>query len=74
VALALEAFARGKADCWPTNQTIADLVGCSVRTVQLCLASLERLGWLRRSHDPRAGGAMCSWLAGGTLPEPPRAV
>jgi hypothetical protein len=56
VALALEAFARGKVDCWPTNQTIADLVGCSVRTVQLCLASLERLGWLRRSHDPRAKG------------------
>jgi DNA-binding transcriptional MocR family regulator len=46
VVLAIAAHANAEGNSWPSVATIADYVGCSVRTVQRCLAKLVQLGRL----------------------------
>lgn len=43
-----------KGFCWPSQATLAELLGCTPRTVQAALARLEAVGLIRVDH--RAGG------------------
>jgi hypothetical protein len=47
LAAALLEYARKKASCWPSNRTLAEDLGCCVRTVQLALRALQAAGWIR---------------------------
>jgi hypothetical protein len=49
---ALLAFAGNEADCWPSNRTLAQAIGCCERTVQLRLARLRDTDWARPRPDP----------------------
>jgi hypothetical protein len=49
VLWALARWAWGsKPYCWPTNQQIADLIGCGQRTVVVALKQLEDAGYIKR--------------------------
>src|SRR5919112_251577 len=48
VIAALLFWARGKADCWPCDRSIASRVGRSVSTVQRSLRRLQALGLVQR--------------------------
>jgi hypothetical protein len=43
----LEEFAWGRCECWPGDQTLANLTGLSLRTVSRCLHDLVELGVIR---------------------------
>lgn len=44
----LEMYARCKSSCWPSNETLADATGHSVRTVERTLKEMEALGLISR--------------------------
>ena len=46
VLIAIAAHTNSEGNAWPSVATIAEYVGCSVRTVQRCLAKLVQLGRL----------------------------
>ncbi|MBB5828157.1 helix-turn-helix domain-containing protein [Micromonospora carbonacea] len=46
VLVAIAAHANADGNAWPAVATIAEYVGCSVRTVQRCVAKLVQLGRL----------------------------
>jgi hypothetical protein len=52
VAVALLHWARNKADCWPSDASIASRSACSVATVQRSLRGLEKAGWIVRQKTP----------------------
>ncbi len=46
VWLVLMVYARDRGECNPTNKSLADMVGCSVRTIKYSLVRLEDAGFL----------------------------
>lgn len=54
------------ARCWPSNRTLADLLGVNVRTIQRYLAELKSNGWLRNVRLSKRRRAMQLVFPGGT--------
>ncbi len=44
--LVLMVYARDRGECNPTNKSLADMVGCSVRTIAYSLSRLEDAGFV----------------------------
>src|SRR4051794_29084338 len=76
VLLALLFFARGKAECWPSDAATARRVGRHGGTVPRALGGLEAAGVTRRRHEAsgRRVIVLC-WRDGGVGParRPPAA-
>ena len=51
VVRALDYYAEGHADCWPTIEEIAAIAGVSARSVQLAIRWLEKSGFIYRIKD-----------------------
>lgn len=47
-------------NCFPSHRRIADMIGCSPRSIQRVLNELERAGWIRRIARFRDGGRTSS--------------
>lgn len=62
---ALQFYSRNRPECWPSNGTLADLMGVSESTVKRGLARLEQAGYLTRDQ---AGAGRVLTLA--TTPDP----
>src|SRR5690349_13935762 len=46
-------YAWGKADCYPSNETLAAATGLSTSTIKRALHDLERMGLIRLAEDVR---------------------
>lgn len=47
----LVAFQMKKDKCWPSQETIAHKVPCSISTVKKTLGSLIAKGWVAKTHE-----------------------
>jgi hypothetical protein len=56
LAGALEYHGRGEPVCWPTNATLAEMVGCGADHIRKTLLPELEKYWIRRGHDPGAPG------------------
>lgn len=60
--MALASYADPVGRSFPSQQTLADDMGCSERTVRSALAELESEGWIVREHRQRRDGSRTSDL------------
>lgn len=51
------AMADAKGVCWPSHDRLAELMGCSRRTIIRTMAALEKMGWVSRQRRHRADGS-----------------
>jgi DNA-binding transcriptional MocR family regulator len=51
------AMADAKGTCWPSHERLAELMGCSRRTIIRTMAQLEKMGWVTRQRRHRADGS-----------------
>lgn len=64
-------FADRSGHCYPAVSTVANMVGCSRKTVQRCLRVLEEHGYISILHRKRANGGHDSSIYQLHLPKPP---
>lgn len=59
LAMTLHSYADGAGRCWPSEATLAEVMGCSTRTVSRAVCRLEDAGLLLvwRRHPGRSGNA-----------------
>jgi hypothetical protein len=57
VMMTLAKFANSQGVCWPGQQTLMDLIGCSESTLRRALRRLEDGGHIRKSRRHRPDGA-----------------
>ena len=62
VAALVEHFAWTKDHCWPSDATIARIIGKSIGHVQRCLRLLEATGWIRRETTDEVPNGRRIWL------------
>jgi len=51
------AMADANGTCWPSHDRLAELLGCSRRTIIRTMAALEKMGWVTRQRRHRADGS-----------------
>jgi hypothetical protein len=56
--------------CWPTNRQIADLIGCSPRTVVFALKELKERGYITTHMNRTGQGWYRSIIITGRVPQP----
>ena len=72
LAAALLEYACNRASCYPTNQTLAEDLGCSPSTIRANLALLRDAGWITvvvGSNQPNGRRIILTWRC---EPQPPR--
>lgn len=66
VWLTIAGFWRDNAECWPSQERIGRLAGCSVKTVQRAVTTLRLLGLLRVREERRDGHRKLFYAPGAT--------